>query len=829
MSATQPIIRPRSSGTARWRHRLRGYVRRIFARGDFSSLLITWGIMLVTAMALDAAEWTTGMGPLTTVSLFAVGFGFLLARSHYSELLALILSAIYSIAVVLCVNAWSQVSSGTLWGRVDTLLSQLGTWANEAFSGGQPTHDDIAFVVFLSVLFWFLGHNAAWHVFRVDRVWRVIIPTGLVLITNQFYYQGDNSLDAYLVAFVLLSLLLLVRSHIDTREYEWFVHRVNFPNYVRQAFFTAGAALALIIALVAWAAPTGEDDKSLDRVKDLLSGEAFTDMIDLWSRLFSSLEGDGIATADYYGGEDLQLSGAIKLGDQPVMVVQAPSGPRYYWRSTVYDTYDFNAGRWSHIRAVRAYTDNPGMPLNIGISQPGTRIDVQQTFLMLLRSSNLVHAAPQPVQLGLPVEAELNCVEDLQSRTCINENQPADVSIIRAREPLRSGDTYTVTSSVNVATAPILRQTGQDYPAWVMGLYLQGAYEVPASVRDLAINIVNQANAQTPFDKARAIENWLRTQISYNESIPAPPRDRDPVEWFLFEQREGYCNYYATAMVLMLRTQGIPARMAAGFAQGTWDPARSEFLVRERDAHTWVEAYFPGVGWVEFEPTADESPIDRQDTQTPDTVFPTMTPLPTLTPTPMVTATSAAPTEQSGANATPTNIAQDNIMAQTPTPTLAPTFTPPPPPDVTHVGGGTENNLMRVILLTLGVLLLVVVLIVAGFGFIIWNMEYRGLGGLNAAQRAYARMGIYASWVGLHLRQSSTPDERRRHLVDEVPDGEQPINTITRGYVQDRYAPPRREQIKAANQAAANDAWQDARRVFLRRKFAQWLGRGRKR
>ena len=85
------------------------------------------------------------------------------------------------------------------------------------------------------------------------------------------------------------------------------------------------------------------------------------------------------------------------------------------------------------------------------------------------------------------------------------------------------------------------------------------------------------------------------------------------MDWVLFDLKQGYCNYYASAMVVMLRTMGIPARMAAGFAQGTWNSDEQAFVVEERDAHTWVEVYFPGYGWVEFEPTAAQAPLNRGD------------------------------------------------------------------------------------------------------------------------------------------------------------------------------------------------------------------------
>ncbi len=822
VSLSDARVPSRYAAPQRWR-RTRRLFRSVFARGDLGALAMTWGLMIVTALAVRTAGWSPGLGVLIPVSFFSVGFGFLLARSHYSELLSLILSSTYSIAVILVIGAYGLVDGGSFADRTHTLLTQLGLWFEQAVTNTEPQNDETAFVIFLAVLFWFLGHNAAWHVFRVDHVWRVIIPIGLVLITNQFYYQGERSLDIYLVIFVAISLLLLIRSHLDLREYEWYTYRVNFPAHMRRSFFVAGSIIALLVMIAAWSAPTGADNKSLDRFKDVLAGDALDSLADLWNRLFSSLEGHGIATTNYYGGDRLKLSGAIQLGDQPVMTVKAPYGPRYYWRSTVYDSFDFSAWEWNHLRRIRAYTDQGGLEFNIGPTLPGARRDVEQTVTMLIRATDLIHAAPQPIEIGLPVEAELDCINDLESRTCVNDNEPTDVAIIRARKTLRTGNSYTVTSSISAATAEQLRAAGQSYPDWVLRLYLQGANQVSPNVRNLASQIVTTYGAQTPYDQARAIEQWLRVSITYNESIPTPPRGSDYLEWFLFEQKEGYCNYYATAMVFMLRAQGIPARLAAGFAQGSWDAEHQVFLVRERDAHTWVEVYFPGYGWVEFEPTADEAPLERQDDQPPQAILPTLTPVPSPTPLPTATPTEV-PQALGGFTPTPTGAGQGMVLP-TATPTPPPTATPPPPPDVTRVDDTNGPSLLRAILIALAILALIVVALLLALLALIWFVEYRGLGGLNIVQRAYARMEIYSRWLGLRFEEAATPDERRRILVAEIPEGERPVTAITRAYIEDRYAAPAPPSAQKAKAIIADEAWQTARGVFIRRKLARLFRR----
>jgi hypothetical protein len=235
--------------------------------------------------------------------------------------------------------------------------------------------------------------------------------------------------------------------------------------------------------------------------------------------------------------------------------------------------------------------------------------------------------------------------------------------------------------------------------------------------------------------------------------------------------------------------------------------------------------YFPGYGWAEFEPTADEAPLDRPDDVLPTALLPTLAPLPSPTPWPTATPTMPPlPTQPGGANATPTSPADAPFAASTPTPTQPPTATPPPPPDVTRVGGDKDSNILRTALLTLGVFALVVLLLIVTILFVIWYVEYRGLAGLNIIERAYARMAIYGRWLGLRFAESATPDERRRYLVGEVPEGEQPINSITRAFVENRYATPNPE-TDLANMRTAREAWQDARWAFVRRKFARLLGR----
>jgi hypothetical protein len=116
------------------------------------------------------------------------------------------------------------------------------------------------------------------------------------------------------------------------------------------------------------------------------------------------------------------------------------------------------------------------------------------------------------------------------------------------------------------------------------------------------------AKARTPYDKAVATENYLRTRFTYTLELTGKPGD-EPLAHFLFETHAGHCEYFASAMTIMLRTLGIPSREVNGFLPGEFNDLAGDYIVRASDAHSWVEAYFPGSGWVTFDPTpaADEN------------------------------------------------------------------------------------------------------------------------------------------------------------------------------------------------------------------------------
>ena len=723
---------------------------------------------------------------------------------------ALVINLLYGISMVLFVAAYRQPLP--FMEAIHAVVHRAAEWAYDAISGGINT-DELLLTMLVSFLFWFLAYNACWHVFRIDRVWRVVLPPGLILLINMIVFSGDDPLEAYLIAFVLMALLLLVRSNLGRREWEWTISGIPVPKTVRRQFAVIGMVMSLAGLAFAWGIPTNGLQERLSSFQEWLSADPIRQMSEAWSRLFAPIEGEGPATTDYYGADLLNLGGAVSLGDDVVFRVDAPQSTyRYYWRSRVFERYI--DGQWSPSAELRITDRSSPLELTMNREVIGLRRQaVGQHFTIGTANSRIYYAAPQPSVFDNTGRIDLIYTDK-------PDNRSMNVSVVRPLMVLKPGDTYSVSSLLSVATAHELRASATNYPEWVSGpnLYIG---QPNGRILTLARQIVDEAQASNPYDKAKAIEAWLRKNITYNEAISAPPPNVDPVEWVLFDAREAYCTYYATAMIVMLRHLGIPARLAAGFSQGEYDADIGRYVVREREAHTWVELYFPDYGWIEFEPTAAEAPYNRegddlaqpqQENADPQpTISPTASPTPTPTPPP-----TEAGREQIAVQPTPTPTPTPQ-RPPSPTPVIFPTVQPPAEPDNPPPFAFLQPLITVVLMLLLSLIILVLILLL-----IFWWWEWRGMGDLSPISRAYARLERYMALIGINIGSDKTTLEKGRELQQRLPAAKDPIRTISDLYTRERYGGGNKDPSQNARFAArAERAWYRTRGKVIRR----WLRR----
>jgi transglutaminase-like putative cysteine protease len=178
-----------------------------------------------------------------------------------------------------------------------------------------------------------------------------------------------------------------------------------------------------------------------------------------------------------------------------------------------------------------------------------------------------------------------------------------DGAAVFDQDPQHPVNRYRASSDIEQASAGDLRAAGETYPPEVVSSYL-GLPVLDGRIPRLAEQIT--ASADNNYDKARALETFLRTHFGYtlqlSRTVP-----HDPLANFLFERKQGHCEYFASSMAVMLRTLGIPSRVVIGFRTGEFNDLTSQYVVRASNAHSWVEAYFPNHGWVAFDPTPGAS------------------------------------------------------------------------------------------------------------------------------------------------------------------------------------------------------------------------------
>ncbi len=522
-----------------------------------------------------------------------------LARSRFPGWLAAIFSSIYGIftlgwqlSLTLDPALLWRERALNLWGRVRVLAEQLAQ--------GEPSQDALMFVLLMGALYWALGSLMAWAALRQRAFWLAVIPTGLVLLIESYFYFGPARLDLFLAAYVFLALLLAVWFDYSRKRERWHALRARVSAEVLLQMARAGLLGSLLLVGLAWAIPASAQSPAAARAWQQLS-QPLQRARERVGNAFSSLRAPVLVVSDFYD-DVLEIDAGVEPADVVVMLVRpdkpAPSGGRFYWRARAYNHYE--RGAWStDLGVVRPFNPAEG---DLPLPPYAQREEIEVVVEPQVSALRVLYVPAQPLWVDRSAEARLLPDE---------EGRALDVMVLAARGVVYRGERYAARASVAAPSAAGLRAAGEHYPDWVLQNYLQVPASISQETRDLAREITE--GLETPYDKTLAITTWLRRNIRYSRVTETPPQDQDPVDWILHDYRVGFCNYYASAEVIMLRTLGIPARLAVGYARGTYLGEEGVYEVRGEDAHAWPEVFFPGFGWVEFEPTVSQPPLIRPE------------------------------------------------------------------------------------------------------------------------------------------------------------------------------------------------------------------------
>ena len=588
----------------------------------------------VTALALAVARRSDNASRLTAVTLG------LLAGAHYAGRVLPSPALVGDDIERLASWAWRLVveegpapefplsySAGHLYWQTRGLLERLGLWAYN-LRQGIPDTDNTALLLATAVGVWVLAFNATHELVARQRAFAGLLPVALAVGAN--VYLGRMS-DAYVYAYLGVLVVALVWANVSHMEQRWARAGLSPRRGFRLTSLGVGialGALALVAALsmpnatYAWTFHTfwrehgARIESFYRRIDDAFAGrnpiarraEAQAEVVTV-----NVIEVPVTPTAALATLPGHTVGAGVDLGDEPLMWVTldrglgdasgaiAASPAKFYWRERTYDTY---TGRgWTN-----GSTEATSLPAQTPWSaMEGPRLMLAQTYT-LLRPSAYAFGVNEPVSLD--------------ADSVLLTRGPGDLVALSG-----AAERYTVLSHVPAPGIAELRAAEGEYPAWVRERYL-ALPPIPERVRAEAYRIASAAGATTRYDKARAVEAYLRG-LTYDLEVPAPPAGADVVDHFLLETRAGFCDHSASAMTVLLRSLGVAARYASGYGMGEYHAEEDAWLVTSANAHAWVEVYFPGVGWIEFEPTPAQSPFQRPEAR--PTTDPALAPLATPT------------------------------------------------------------------------------------------------------------------------------------------------------------------------------------------------------
>jgi len=744
-------------------------------------LLLTYSVAKSTA----TADWVSGIDVITVVALAgAIALG-VLAVLPVPWAGALGLGMVAGPVVALAV-AWPAMHAAH---PGDTLGAGLvGIWLGR-ISDGSAASDPSFYLFLICWLMWITGAWLSWCVLRWRKPMLGLIPGAAAFSTNLLNFPTDQ--NGYTLAILVLTLALLLWTNYTTSILNATRANVKLTGDARWDFWESGlVAMAGLIVVGIMLPPMSTVDKTVDVESSMFSS---------WAQLQSRLSHPGIFNSGPGGtgttgfSTDVKLSGPLQRTRDIVFeytIVGDYAGPRYFRGVDVTQTSN---GEWRYAGTSFHETVVKGqVPL---YGEDYSALALAGFDVKMIRppigNSDILFYPSEFYKVDRPT---------LASQVALTANEVGllmSVDRLSSLQPATSAGNYNMTVEYSTATIAQLQAAGTNYPDWVQQFStLAPGYRPPdvmTRIHDLAISVVEGAGLNpltaSVYDEASAIEQYLRgPTFSYTLSPPPTPDGVDPMDFFLFNSHRGYCEYFATAMGDMLRSLGIPTRLVNGFGPGQYDSTVNSYVVRGEDAHTWVEAYFPGYGWIPFEPTNDNlyqviprgpsgNGLCLRDDNCTD---------PSGGTSAGIVPGGGQTTGKSGGRNDPVGGPSSGGL---------------------QVSGLRidANTLTRIVAIIVAVLLLMLA-VAARY------LRPR------TVMTVWRRTLALARLAGAERRPGETPLELGRRLQRTFPEAAEPVGALARGFVVAAYAPP---DMATSSRASVMEAWVALRPLLLRRVFAR--------
>jgi hypothetical protein len=753
-----------SVGADEWQVRI-GFLRRFSVTLDFRDTWILLGLVIVlgwaAGSAVDRSAWVPGSERLVSAFLLAVLVSWLLAlmRVRLAAYLILAVAAIPPIVLV-------TLPAPLVGRKTAPELGAINKWFSNLV--GQPRQAILIGLLALMVVtaFW-----TSWWVFRRQNGLVALLPTGTI-VAVEILNDPSTGLVFFTLLWLAASAMILLRLNFVALKQRWRSLRVPRAADSGWTFGEIGFEATAILLLAAFLLPPlSSEDISSIFVPGSVNAQNFHPF-----GLGSGGAQLGPGTIGY--SETVRPGSALKAKSQSVMVVSGDVPLYYpYWRGIALGGWD--GLQWYKLPSAPQYPVRVQPRLESGqflareeLPADATLEQAHNTFRMLL-PPGFVNSTVFSAGEVLSVEKHPWSAIGVSAAAT---GAFAAVDLVRLIDNPHQPYEYMVTTAISRADVKSLREASLNYPAWLepyRELYARGRVAAgtqrDSEVAALAARIVNEAGAHNPYDMAKAIESYLRDQslFTYTLEPPTAPAGAGwtPLDFFLLESHRGYCQDFSTAMAVMLRTLRIPVRQMSGYVVGNYDDKTHRIYVNSLDAHSWVEVFFPGYGWIPFEPTPDGQN------------------------TPVIRPLTAA-----DLNDTSSGAAQQSAKPRADIRELLPA----------DAGGPNAwfNPLSQVLLVALGVLLLVVLALLAA---------WRWLAGAKDSPRIWRRLVFLADRLHLPRRPGDTPNELGARLASSLPQLGSELQVIARLHTRSRY---RRGGLGWADQAELKSTWGRLRKSY---------------
>ncbi len=554
-------------------------------------------LIAATAWAVLAAGWVQGGGGAIVVAVTSVIEAALLAQARAPRIAAAVAAPFLGLAAIVptTLAAMPAVPGQTAGVIAGHYLSALVS--------GLASTQDWDFTVGLCAILFLCGYWLGWMVLREHRGVLAVIPVFSVLATNVVNAQDPDPIALPETIAVVLALAVVAAAYLGSLGDRWAASRITALDGLGWRFGSSAAGVAVVLTIVALLLPP-------------------VSTTDISARLFphglgSGSNPRGTGTTTVGGADTIGFSPSVTLGGpltshpQLVMTYSVNTIAPVYIR--IADDTQFVNGSWyPENGSGNGVLYSPGpLPRDTNLADGGVGSSEQTITATLTMQPHATGEEPLAPFTGDPASANLPGTA-YGTLGGPDANQLLSVDEVQLNHDIVAGTTIATTAYIPTATAAQLSAAGTNYPGWTRQytVMLDDVSQGVEAIHSLALQWIKGVPAD-PYDEAVAIEQHLRDPALFQYTLN-PPQNSDPNTWnvvyFLTTSHKGYCQYFASAMGSMLRSLKIPTRLVGGYGPGTaraqsGRAGQRQEEVTTSDAHNWVEAYFPGYGWIPFEPT----------------------------------------------------------------------------------------------------------------------------------------------------------------------------------------------------------------------------------